>query len=97
MSKKTKRIRRLKKNHPLLAIIVFLLVQAVAVVVMVIFSEFFLEYMVDSKANEEIKLATYIARIYDLAIKDGKEEEAYYAIESFGRDYLIRDKEGNQL
>ncbi len=95
LSKKTKRIRRLKKNHPLLAIIVFLLVQAVAVVVMVIFSEFFLEYMVDSKANEEIKLATYIARIYDLAIKDGKEEEAYYAIESFGRDYLIRDKEGN--
>ena len=95
--KGSKKIRRIKKTHSWVVILLFLIVQAMAAGLIFGFGSVFLSYFVESKVESEFQSVSYLARLYEISLEDEKQEDVYKLIDESGRDYIIRDVDGNVI
>lgn len=95
--KGSKKIRRIKKTHSWVVILLFLIVQAMAAGLIFGFGSVFLSYFVESKVESEFQSVSYLATLYDISLEDEKQEDVYKLIDESGRDYIIRDGDGNVI
>lgn len=93
--KNTKKIRKIKKNHSWISIIILILIHSTIGIVLVAFASAMMTFFVQNKANSEYDSVRYLALLYDKSVKEGKQEEVYSQLAKSGHDYLIRDNAGN--
>lgn len=96
-STKQKRIRKLKKNHSWLFLIVFVLLTTVIAALLVAFLEAMVDYVVESKISGEYESVTYMADLYNNKAMFSDEKALYSLLDTEGRDYFIKDSNGNVL
>ncbi|MBQ9200137.1 MAG: EAL domain-containing protein [Lachnospiraceae bacterium] len=90
--KKEKSFKKIKRNRSWVSILVFLIALLIIGVLGYAFVEVFFQYAVETKATAEYNTIKYMARVYDTY---GDEEETYSLLNKEGRDYFIKDKDGN--
>lgn len=93
----SKKIRKIKKNRSWISIVILVLLHAIIGVIIYAFSCGMLSFFVQNKAFGEYDSVKYMASLYDRSVKEGKQEEIYSLLNEGGREYLIRDKEGNTI
>ncbi|MBO4908264.1 MAG: GGDEF domain-containing protein [Lachnospiraceae bacterium] len=96
-SKNTKKIEKMKKKHGLLAIFAFILTCVVATMMLSYFVYSLVFYLLEAKLSSEYESISYMARIYEQSISEDYEGDVWAILNEDGREYIIRDKNGNLL
>ena len=92
-----KRVRKLKKNHSWISLIIFIIIFATAGLIMWEFLKAFINYMVDSKLSSEYAAINYMAKLYEMGIDSEESGSIYELLGAEGREYIIKDANGNIL
>ena len=96
-SKNTKKIEKMKKKHGLLAIFAFIFTCVVATMMLSYFVYSLVFYLLEAKLSSEYESISYMARIYEQSISEDYEGDVWAILNEDGREYIIRDKNGNLL
>jgi len=96
-STKQKKIRKLKKNHSWIFLIVFVFLMTFSVALLAVFLESMIDYVVESKLSGECESVTYMADLYNNKALFSDEEALYSLLDTEGRDYFIKDSKGSVL
>ena len=96
-SKNTRKIEKIKKQHGLLAIFVYLITCVVATFMLSYFVYSLVYYLLQAKLSSEYESIAYMGRIYDQSLEEGYEGDVWAVLDEDGREYIIRDNSGNLL
>ncbi|MBP5359040.1 MAG: EAL domain-containing protein [Treponema sp.] len=89
-----KKIRKVKRNHIWLRIILLIILFSVIFMMTKLFFYFIGNYLLRTKMTSEYVLISEMARIYENGSKQNPEENIYDILDSMNRDYLIKNSEG---
>lgn len=94
-NRRSRKIRKIRKSHAWVAVLLFLIVHALAGSLIVAFVEIFAEFLIHTKSESELADISYMARIYDMAAETGNTDDIYKLLDESDRNYFVRDNEGN--
>ena len=94
-NRRSRKIRKIRKSHAWVAVLLFLIVHALAGSLIVAFVEIFAEFLIHTKSESELADISYMARIYDMAAETGNTDDIYKLLDESERNYFVRDNEGN--
>lgn len=92
-NRKKRKIRRVRKNHTWLSMILFVIGMLGVGVIVMFSAEFSLYYMLEAKLMAEYDAISQMAAMYSQV----SGEEAGEVLDSAGRDYLLRNEAGETL
>lgn len=95
--KQEKRVRKIKKNHTLLTLIIFGFVVFATVGILEGFAGVIIQYMVSSKLKSEYDSICYMADIYESGKSAGVTDAIYGLLDREGREYIVEDADGNAV
>ena len=90
-----KRFRQLKKSHTLLWLIVFTILIVLSCVLVAVFVSLYGSSIVKGKLDGEKESVRNMVEVYETCVREGTDPSPF--LESFGRDYLILDTNGDIL
>ena len=96
-SKNTRKIEKIKKKHGWLAIIIYLLTCVVATMLLSYFVYSLFYYLLQEKLLSEYEAVSYMERLYEGSLEEDYEGDISAILGADGREYIIRDAEGNLL
>ena len=94
-AKRIKKYKKFRKRRVVGPIIFFVIFSMIMVSTLVFCTEFFLNYILNTKMLNEYDDIAYLAQLYELEVKDGNVD--YEHINAEGHDYIIVDKSGKVL
>lgn len=94
-AKRIKKYKKFRKRRVVGPIILFVIFSMIMVSTLVFCTEFFLNYLLNTKMLNEYDDIAYLAQLYELEVKNGNVD--YEHINAEGHDYIIVDKSGKVL
>ena len=94
-NKKEKSLRRIKKNHAWVSMLLFFLVTICTVGILAFLLDSFVYYVMDAKILDEYESIEYMAKLYDTASESN--DGIYNLLNEEGRSYLILDDQNRIL
>ncbi len=95
--RRKKQFRILRKGHPFLSILGFIIISAVVSVLSIEISGLMINYIADSKLGSEFSDIQYMARVYETAEERLEGDQAYELLAAEGRDFFITTSDGTVI